>query len=93
MAKQNVLVEAYYSGVWNDITADVFTEEGITLSRGLAEETLEPQPGRISLALNNTDGKYNPNNPASPLYGLIGRNTPLRVTIDGEVHQVGEIAA
>lgn len=92
MAEQDVLVELYYSGAWQDITSEVFTEEGITLGRGLAEETLEPRPGRIGLATNNTGGKYNPQNPTSPLYGLVGRNTPLRVSVDAAVQLVGEVA-
>jgi hypothetical protein len=93
VAKQDVKVELYYSGGWQDVTAETLVDQEIVLSRGLADETLEPQPGRCNLAFLNTGGKYNPNNPTSPLYGLVGRNTPLRVSVDGDVQQVAEVAA
>lgn len=87
-----MLVELYYAGAWQDVTADVLVEEGITLNRGLSEETLEPIPSTIKLTFLSTGGKYNPANPTSPLYGLVGRNTPIRVSVDGSVRIGGEVA-
>lgn len=92
MAERDVLVELYYNGAWQDITSDVLAQEGITLGRGLSEETLEWVPGRMKLSTLNEGGKYNPQNPTSPLYGLVGRNTPIRVSEGGDVLQVGEVA-
>lgn len=93
MAKRNITVEAFYGGSWQDITEDyVLAAEGINLEQGLSEESLEPQPGRMSFALLNPGGRWNPANPTSPLYGLVGRNTPLRVSEDGDVLQIGEAA-
>lgn len=93
MAKQDVSVELYYSGGWQDVTSATLADQGIELSRGLADETLEPSPGRVNLAFRNPNGECNPNNPVSPLYGLVGRNTPLRVSVGGAVQQVAEAAA
>jgi hypothetical protein len=94
VAEQDVKVELFYSGAWQDVTAlgHVFAAEAINLDRGLSPESLEPKPGSMTLALHNGGGRYNPRNPASALYGLIGRNTPVRVSVDSDPVQVGEVA-
>lgn len=90
VAKQNVVVELFYSGVWN--AAPTYTRDGITTRRGLADESLEVEPGQLGLSLDNRDGSKNPANPLSPLYGLVGRNTPIRMSVDGDVRLSGEVA-
>lgn len=90
MAKTNVKVEVFYSGAWHDITAsdDVYTRDPIRIAR-------EPQrtpaegirvPSWANLTIENRDGRYSTRNPNSPLYGLIGRNTPLRISEAGRVY-------
>lgn len=77
-------VDLYYSGVWNNITADVLArdnENSIVINRGRASEDSSITPATCSMSWKNPDGKYSPRNAASPLYGLIGRNTPVRVGI------------
>src|SRR5690606_29786452 len=37
--------------------------------------------GECTFTLNNRDGKYSPRNPRSPLYGKIGRNTPMQLRL------------
>ncbi len=83
MAKNDVSVELYYSGTWNDITAtnDVYTRDPIEITRGRPDQVSRIPPSTLSLSIENRDGKYSPRNPTSPLYGLIGRNTPIRVGI------------
>jgi hypothetical protein len=84
--KTPVAVEIYYSGAWHDITAtdDVYTRDPITISpRGRPDEVQRIPPTRLAATINNRDGTYSPRNPMSPLYGLIGRNTPARVTVAG----------
>lgn len=90
MADWDVDTELFYSGGWQ--SAEAYTRDGMTISRGLADETLEAQPGAASLTLDNRDGSKNPNNPVSPLYGLVGRNTPLRVAVDSSVRLSCEVA-
>lgn len=77
-----LLVELYYSGVWHDITADVNALDGIRINRGRAAEGQDIDPARCSLTLRNPTGKYSPRNMSSSLYGLIGRNTPIRVSVE-----------
>jgi hypothetical protein len=77
----NPRTELFYGGVWNDITVDVREAQDITIVRGRPDEATQPDPVKCQLTLNNRDGRYSPRNPRSPLYGKIGRNTPLRVRI------------
>lgn len=82
-----------YGGVWEDITSYVDMGDGsnITITRGRQNEGSTVEATRITLRLNNKDGRFSPRNPRSPLYNLIGRNTPLRVTVDGSVRAIGEV--
>jgi len=71
---------------WVDISEDVRLESadsagGITITRGRANESQHVDPGTASLVINNRHGKYSPRNPRSEYYGLIGRNTPIRIGV------------
>jgi hypothetical protein len=71
---------------WSDITTNVRSEDQIQITRGRSDWGQQVDPGRCTFSLDNTDGKYSPRNPTSPLYGQIGRNTPCRVSVmTGEV--------
>lgn len=79
-----VRVDMQVGGVWTDITADTLARDGassITIQRGRADEASRADPTKCKLSLKNPTGKYSGRNPLSPYYGLIGRNTPLRVGI------------
>jgi hypothetical protein len=94
--KNDVQVELYYSGGWQNITAldHVYTLEPIRITRGRPEQSTRKAvapPATCTLAIKNTDGRYSIRNRTSPLYGLIGRNTPIRVSCNGSVRFVGEI--
>lgn len=79
MTKQDIKTCLVYDGYWQDVTSDVFTSEGITVIRGQGDESSSFRPSRVSLTFNDKTGKYNPRNPLSPLYGKVGRNTPVVV--------------
>ncbi len=80
MSEIPVSVELFYSGAWNDITVlnDVYTRDPISITR-------DARPGAgqsmATLSIENADGRYSPRLPTSSLYGLIGRNTPLRISV------------
>lgn len=78
-----VNVEIQYDGEWHDITDDVEVSDELKITRGRDDYESAAGPSRLSFVLDNTDGKYTPKNPLSPLYGKIGRNTPVRM-IAGE---------
>lgn len=81
------ITELYYSGAWNAITSDVRDAEPIAMKRGRRNWTSHADPATCTLKINNGAskvapgqfGRYSPRNPRSDLYGLIGRNTPIRV--------------
>ncbi|MBQ0947645.1 hypothetical protein [Streptomyces sp. RK76] len=75
-----VWADLQYDGVWNDIAEDVrVTTAPVTVTRGLSSEsTSEADPTACTCDLDSRDDRYAPRNPMSPLWGLIGRNTPFR---------------
>ncbi|WP_435107786.1 hypothetical protein [Nocardiopsis synnemataformans] len=72
-------VELGVDGEWVPVTGDVRVSEDLLIRRGRADEAARADPSSLSLLLNNRHGRYSPRNPLSPYYGLIGRNTPVRV--------------
>jgi hypothetical protein len=95
-----VMVELYIGGAWVDITGDVYTNNLITITRGRQDEASRTDAGTCVFVLNNTGGRYSPRNPRSDLYGLIGRNTLVRVSIQPGgtsgarlIRFVGEVAS
>ncbi|SCG38265.1 hypothetical protein [Micromonospora zamorensis] len=63
---------------WVDITADV--RGSVTITRGRTSEGNQADPGRCTFRLDNISGNYSPRDPAGAYYGLLGRNTLLRVS-------------
>lgn len=93
------LVELYLGGDWVDITTDVRVDAGIAIQRGRQDEQGGRGPGVLTLAVNNQTGNYSPRNPEGAYYGLLTRNTPIRVSADvdgasgASVRMLGEVAA
>jgi hypothetical protein len=89
--KTPLSMEIYYAGAWHDITAtdDVLARDPVTISGGLTDSRAlirarqQLKPTQLVASIENLDGQYSPRNPMSPLYGLIGRNTPLRTYVTG----------
>lgn len=74
-------VDLYYDDQWNEITEDVLVTDSLQISRGRSDYESDIPPSEANFVLKNTDGKYSPKNPLSPLYGKIGRNQPTRVRV------------
>lgn len=79
---QDLLAELYIAGAWVDITSKVRREDGagILIVRGRGDEQQAISPSTCGMNLNNRDGRFSPRNPSGSYFGLIGRNTPLRVS-------------
>lgn len=80
----NDIVTELYLGSWVDVSEDVLQSSGIEIERGRAAS--RPSVGALSpqtcnLTLKDPDGAYSVRNPLGAYYGLIGRNTPLRVSL------------
>lgn len=78
-----IQVELSLNGTtWTNITSDVRAADQISISRGRSDWGQSVDAGRCTFALDNVDGKYSPRNPESLYYGQIGRNTPVRVSVN-----------
>lgn len=91
-APLTILVELYLAGAWVDISDDVYGEGDIEVSRGTADWSPDVQPGTCRLKLRNVSGKYSMHNPLSPYYGKLGRNIPLRLSVNGNSRFLGEVS-
>ncbi|MFI0233166.1 hypothetical protein [Streptomyces sp. NPDC017086] len=79
-----VQVEMLIGGAWVDVTSYTLVRDDsgqITLTSGVRDEGSQTEAGTCALELKNGDGRFSPRNPSGPYYGLIGRNTPLRVSV------------
>lgn len=76
MGRQDLAVELYYGGAWHP--APAYVRDAVTITRGYRDEGGEAPASTADLTLDNRTGDYNPKNAASSLYGLVGRNTPIR---------------
>ncbi|MFD4562114.1 carbohydrate binding domain-containing protein, partial [Streptomyces sp. NPDC058469] len=84
-----LLVEAGWGGLvqypdtitWTDITQYANQVQGVSISRGAADELSETQPGTATLVLDNADGRFTPGNAASPYYPYVRRNAPIRISV------------
>jgi hypothetical protein len=82
-----VRVELYISEQWVDVTRltrdipGVYYRDDIDITRGRPDESSQVNPGTCTFTLNNRDGRFSPRNPLSPYFGILGRNTPVRVSV------------
>lgn len=81
MPKTGAVVELYYDGDWHE--APAYVRDQITATWGLKDEGGGLTPAQCNATLDDRAGDYNPDDARSSLYGLIGRNTPARVTLPG----------
>jgi hypothetical protein len=74
-------IEIDAGGTWTDISSDVYARDQVKMTRGRPDEASATNPGSCTFTQNNRSGKYSPRNPNSPYFGLIGRNTQMRVSV------------
>ncbi len=86
-----VLGQLFLDGQWVDVTTNVLSRDPIVIRRGQADEGTQADPATCSMTFWNPTGTYSPRNPLSPYYGIIGRNTPVRIAVaEGEPYLVTE---
>lgn len=79
----NPKMEWLINGTWTDISSYVRAPDGqtaIRITRGRADEQGRTNAQTCGFTLNNRDGRFSNRNPLSPYYGLLPRNTRVRVT-------------
>jgi hypothetical protein len=83
MGKQHVRVELYHDFVESTlhkrawVARAPYTRDPVQITRDRGDQQAEPTTGSASLTFPGHD--LNPNNAASPLYGKVRQNTPLRI--------------
>lgn len=60
------------------------------ITRGIDAGGAWPRPTKIECTINNDSLRYDPDNPSSIYYGLIGRNTPTRARVNGTTRAMAE---
>jgi hypothetical protein len=73
-------------GGWTEVT--VRESSSVTLSRGSEDGVQAVTPSWCSLTLDDTAGDLSPRNPLGAYYGVIGRNTPIRIGIERDTSQL-----
>ncbi|MFD6416011.1 carbohydrate binding domain-containing protein [Streptomyces sp. NPDC060194] len=68
---------------WVDITAtkEALTRDPIKVGAGRRGSSAVADPSTCTLLIDNKGGKYSPRNPSSPHFGVLGRNTPVRISV------------
>lgn len=77
-----IIVELFVNGGWVDISGDVYVRNSIVIKRGRADEQSRAAPSSCQLTIDNRSGNYSPRNPMGLYYGSLGRNTPIRVSVE-----------
>ena len=74
-------VELLINGTWLDVTDFVYYRDGITITRGLPDETQSVTPSQMTLTLDNRDGRFSPNNPLGAYSPYLTRNVQMRTSV------------
>lgn len=91
MATHDVDQEVFYGSAWHDVHAEVHEPAGTDIKRGVTTFG-KLRPASIEWTFLDPDDKWVPDNPMSPLYGIVGRALPCRVTVDDSVRVHAEAA-
>jgi hypothetical protein len=73
--------ELEIDGEWVDATGNILKRQALTHTRGRQDQGARVDPSTLRPLLNNTDGRFSPDNPTGPYYGKFGRNTPFRLSL------------
>ena len=74
--------QSYLSWIWADISEFVRWETGVWTESGRRDQSdvVDASTGRLTL--DNRDGRFSRNNPNSPYYGMLSKNTPIWLAVD-----------
>src|SRR5262249_14224581 len=86
----NIAIPSYH-GLYDTISDDKFGPVTYTITRGRDDDFSNMLAGQLDLTLNDVyPGRYNPKNPASPLFGQVVPFRPccVDVSLDGGITYV-----
>ncbi|HKY57857.1 MAG TPA: hypothetical protein VJL80_07450, partial [Aeromicrobium sp.] len=67
------------SRTWTDVSAYVEADDILSIARGRGDEFSTPQPSRLSLTLDNRDGRFTPEYASGAYYPNVKKGRPIRV--------------
>jgi hypothetical protein len=79
----DITIELFLSGAWLDITCQTTTAEWQWGAPEALGPLTECEGGTLRVSLYDPDREYDPDNPDSPLLGLLKVGLGMRVTVDG----------
>src|ERR1700744_6043243 len=83
---QDLRTEFLIGGSWTDLSSRAFDNTG-TIQRGHPDESTTAAASKLATDFDNHDGIMSSLNPNSTFYGLLGLNTPCRVSVpDASAH-------
>jgi hypothetical protein len=74
--------QPWWNWSWIDITQYVRFDLGVSVTAGRRDERSRVTASRAVLKLDNRDGRFSRKNPTGPYYGMLSRNTPIRMSND-----------
>jgi hypothetical protein len=91
VAEHVIGTDLYYDAGWNDLP--VYHRDGIAMSRGAGGEGQDSPPSSLTMTVDNRTRDYTPSNRLGTLAGKIGRNTPVRLVVDGATRTTVEASS
>lgn len=90
MGVQAVTTQLFLGGAWTDVPNFATP---VTITRGHEPYGAWPRASTFTFEINDDALAYDPSRPASILYGIAGRNTPVRIRPSGSTACWGEATA
>lgn len=90
MSGLNLITQLYIDGAWT--TYPSYTEMGWSTQVG-PDPASGTQPSKVTFSLASPTYAMDPSEPTSPLYGKIGRNTPVRLRVAGSTLCIAEASS
>lgn len=75
-------MELLLDGTWTTLSSYIYRRDMVTVTRGRSDEAGRVERSTARLTLDNRDGRFSARKPTSPYYGILGRNTQLRLSVD-----------
>ena len=66
---------------WTDVSDYVEGDQAISIGYGRADEVSSVEPSRLTVTLDNRDGRFTPEKATSPYYPNVKKGRPIRVTV------------
>lgn len=91
MSTNAAVLQLYLNGAY--ATVPLYAEKPVRVTKGMDPYGTWPSPSRFECEINNDSLDYDPTRPAALLYGIAGRNTMARLTVNSVIRLVAEASS